>query len=81
MEVVPWKNTVFRSTSALGARICKAFLVFWGIFLTCLFTLVLSVAFEFFIEGYTHYDPGLLDVSRETLGEIFRLFRPMEARI
>ncbi|KAI6183479.1 hypothetical protein M3Y97_00493600 [Aphelenchoides bicaudatus] len=58
--VVPWKNVALSGDNVFAARVCKAFLVFWAIFFTCLFTLLLSVLFEFLIPNYTHYDPLLL---------------------
>jgi hypothetical protein len=68
---------MFAGDSVFAKKVCKAFLVYWGIFFTCLFSLVLSIVFELMIGSYAHYDPGLLDVSLEGCEEEYRGFRPM----
>ncbi|KAI6232903.1 hypothetical protein M3Y99_00977200 [Aphelenchoides fujianensis] len=59
--VVPWQNVALSDNSRFKHRVCKAFLVFWAFFCTCVVSLFFSAAVEYFLDAVPHYDPGLMD--------------------
>ncbi|KAI6194830.1 hypothetical protein M3Y96_01166700 [Aphelenchoides besseyi] len=60
-QVVPWENVAMSEKSGLKNRVCKAFLVFSGFFITCVLSLIFSAVIEYFYGSAPHYDLKLTD--------------------
>ncbi|KAI6197405.1 hypothetical protein M3Y94_01220100 [Aphelenchoides besseyi] len=65
-QVVPWENVAMSEESGLKNRVCKAALVFFGFFITCVLSLIFSAVVEYFYGAAPHYDLELTEAYGNT---------------
>ncbi|CAD5210005.1 unnamed protein product [Bursaphelenchus okinawaensis] len=61
VEIVPWRNAMCENQTLKKNKICKTFLVFYGLLILILTINVINIVKGFVNPDLRHYDPGLLN--------------------